>query len=435
MPVAHCVLAKVKGADRKTRLCPALALWLLIALMSASGGLAADDREPLDVVLMVSGGEQRETYLDLIDRFERLHPGIRIRHREFEQETYKANIEEWLAGEDPRPDVMFWFAGHLMDEFYRKGLIRPIEPVWQERDWQNSFDPSIRDIVSYEDKAMGVPIAYYHWGIYYRKSLFERLGLEPPETWGDLIRVGHALQEEGITPFAAGTEAGWPAAAWFDYLNLRLNGPEFHEQLMRGEISYQHHRVRRVFEYWQALVADGFFMEGHRSMSWRSALPYLYRDHAAMMLIGGFVKPQFPDALMDDIGVIRFPILDPEQPVIENAPTDIFLIPAASDNVGDAERLLAFMASPEQQGWLNGRLGTTPPSLGAAVSNDPLDKSGQRILERASGYSQFFDRNTPRAFSTPAMAVFVDFMSGEVTVDEVLPQLEALREDAFGPLE
>lgn len=120
--------------------------------------------------------------------------------------------------------------------------------------------------------------------------------------------------------------------------------------------------------------------------------------------------------------------------MIENAPTDIFFIPARSDNVDGAEHLLAFMASPEQQGWLNDRLGTTPPSVGAAVSKDPLDKGGQRILERASGYSQFFDRNTPRAFSTPAMALFVDFMSGALSIDQALPQLEALREEVFGPL-
>lgn len=100
----------------------ACAVGLLLPAMTAAHTSTADpsEREPLDVVLMVSGGEQRQVYIELLREFEAQHPHLDVRHREYEQEDYKASIEGWLTGDAEAPDVMFWFAGHLMDDFYRK---------------------------------------------------------------------------------------------------------------------------------------------------------------------------------------------------------------------------------------------------------------------------------------------------------------------------
>ncbi|MEC7816686.1 MAG: ABC transporter substrate-binding protein [Pseudomonadota bacterium] len=116
-------------------------------------------RQPLDVVLMVSGGEQRQVYIELLREFEAQHPHLDVNHREYEQEDYKASIEGWLTGDEQVPDVMFWFAGHLMDDFYRKGLIRPIDDLWQAQNWNASFPKGIREVVSFGGQPMGVPIA------------------------------------------------------------------------------------------------------------------------------------------------------------------------------------------------------------------------------------------------------------------------------------
>ncbi|MEE3169938.1 MAG: extracellular solute-binding protein [Pseudomonadota bacterium] len=405
---------------------------LIIILTLPVLAIAKTVREPLDVVLMVSGGEQRQVYMELLRTFEAQHPHLDVRHREYEQEDYKANIEGWLTGGSQAPDVMFWFAGHLMNDFYSKGLIRPVGDLWQAQNWDTAFPEGIRRVVSFAGQPMGVPIAYYHWGLYYNKALFQRLGLNPPATWDALLEAGKRLKAEGITPVAVGTKAGWTAAAWFDYLNLRLNGLAFHERLMRGEVPFDDDRVRAVFEHWQQLVKGDFFLQGHAGMSWRNALPFLYRGHAGMMLMGGFVKPQFPDSVLDNIGVVRFPLLQSNLGVYENAPTDMFFIPAGADNPEGAETLLAYMGEPETQAWFNHRLGTTAPNLNVTGYQDSIDEQGGKVLAGADGYSQFFDRNTPRTLSNPAMEVFVDFMAGDMDVDRALSRLERLRATVFG---
>ena len=43
------------------------------------------------------------------------------------------------------------------------------------------------------------------------------------------------MQTDGLTPIAFGDKDGWPAMGTFDILNLRLNGYDFHTELLAGE--------------------------------------------------------------------------------------------------------------------------------------------------------------------------------------------------------
>lgn len=414
------------------RLCALVFLRALFAFTAVTLPAAASPPEDssgvLNLKLMVSGGEQRRVYQELIGRFRSEHPQIDVRHQEYEQEDYKASIEAWLRQPGGAPDVMFYFAGHLMADFYRQGLVRPITDLWQSQDWDRAFPMSVGDIVMHEGRPMGLPISYYHWGIYYRKSLFRRLDLNTPDTWGEFLAVGEALKARGIVPIALGSEARWPAAAWFDYLDLRINGLDFHKGLLAGEERFDDDRVRKVFTAWQDLRDREFFLSNHSELSWRGALPYLYQGQAGMMLMGGFVVPQFPETLVDDIGLMPFPIINPEQPIAEQAPMDLLFIPSRARHVREAKIFLRFVARPDIQSWFNRRLGTIAPNQQAPPPEGRLVSEGQSILRRASGYSQFFDRQMARSISTPAMNAFVRFLNGELSVVETLTTLTGIRD-------
>jgi multiple sugar transport system substrate-binding protein len=406
-----------------------LILALGVATLPFFGGHANADeaRSKLHAAFLVSGGEQRQIYFNLVDQFEKQHPSIEVVHTEYEQEAYKARVERWLTSATGGPDVLFWFAGTVLSDFARKGLLYPIDQLWDDNEWDNTFPDTVRAEVSQGGQVIALPFSTYHWGIYFRKSLFQELDLAPPANWKQFLEVGETLKKEGITPIAVGAEALWPMAAWFDYLNLRINGLEFHQKLTAGEVSFLDPRVREVMERWHELVEKDFFQKNHGQRSWRTALPYLYRKTAGMMLMGGFVKPQFPKRVLADMGVIPFPEINPELPRYENAPTDVFIIPDNARNKRDAERFLAFLAEQSTQYWINQKLGTLPPALLTTGKVTPQDHMGQQILADAAGLAQFFDRDSNRAFSSAAMAIFVEFSSGQLTVNDALQKLEEAR--------
>ena len=80
-----------------------------------------------------------------------------------------------------------------------------------------------------------MPVQYYPWAVFYRKSVFDQYGWAPPETNDDFMALMDDMQGQGVTPFAFGDKDGWPAMGTFDILNMRLNGFDFHMSLMAGE--------------------------------------------------------------------------------------------------------------------------------------------------------------------------------------------------------
>ena len=45
----------------------------------------------------------------------------------------------------------------------------------------------------------------YQWGVYYRKDLFDNLGLNVPKNWEEFKWVCAMLKKNGITPITIGT--------------------------------------------------------------------------------------------------------------------------------------------------------------------------------------------------------------------------------------
>ena len=88
------------------------------------------------------------------------------------------------------------------------------------------------------------------------------------------------MRQRGIEPFAIGTRDLWPAAAWFDYLDLRINGLAFHMALMDGRVPYTDPRVRAVFAAWRELLARNCFSANHASASWQESQALLYQGKA-----------------------------------------------------------------------------------------------------------------------------------------------------------
>lgn len=203
---------------------------------------------------MVSSGNQRNILVTQIIEFQKEHPEIEVTHSEMEQESYKAAIEGWLHSKNFHSDVLFWFAGANLKRFVSKGWVEPIDDLWKKQNWDNEFSKASKTAVTIQDQIYSLPMSYYQWGFYYRKSIFRQHNLRPPQTWKEFLQVGESLKENNIVPITLGSKDRWTAAGWFDYLNLRVNGFAFHQSLMEGKVSYTDPRIKEVFRYWKELL-------------------------------------------------------------------------------------------------------------------------------------------------------------------------------------
>ena len=235
------------------------------------------DKQTLIYNSMNGDPDPRAADEEIVKNFMEANPDIEVIHSIVAHEDFKTAIRAYLTASTP-PDVLTWFAGNRARFFIDNDQIMDISDVWESEGWNESYPKGFQAMSTVDDAQYFLPTSWYWWAVYYRVSVFEELGLEAPETWEEFLVVNETLKENGYTPIAIGTKYRWTAAAWFDYLNMRINGPQFHIDLMLGKESYDDPRVAEVFEYWRVLLDNGYFLEDAAAYSWSEALAGCRRD-------------------------------------------------------------------------------------------------------------------------------------------------------------
>ena len=366
----------------------------------------------------------------VIEAFEKAHPDITVKWNTFDHEGYKTSIRNFLTAD--APDVASWYAGNRMAPFVNAGLFEDVSDLW-ESDGLNKSMASAAPSMTIDGKKWGVPYTYYQWGVYYRQDIFEEQGIEVPTTWAEFLDACAKLKSAGITPITIGTKYLWTAGGWFDYLNLRVNGYDYHMALTSGEASYLDSEVNAVFDRWDELTKEGYFLENHASLSWQEALAPMIQGDAAMYLMGNFaVAPLREGGLTDDqIGFFQFPEITAGIPKSEDAPIDTFHIPSKAKNKEDAKKFLSFLASPETQTTVNSILGQLPINSNATVDeSDKFLTAGFDMLTNAHALAQFYDRDAPAEVAKAGMEGFQEYMVNPDRRATILERVDKAREKA-----
>ena len=377
----------------------------------------------------MSDPDPRVADADAVQIFQEDHPDYEIVHSTVAHEDFKQAIRAYLTASTP-PDVMTWFAGNRARFFIDNDQIMDISDVWESEGWNESYPKGFQALSTVDGKQFFLPTSWYWWAVYYRPSIFAELNLEPPETWEEFMEVNETLKENGITPLAIGTKYRWTAAAWFDYLNMRINGPQFHIDLMLCKESYDDPRVAKVFEYWGELLENGYFLEDAAAYSWSEALEPFIAGDAAMYLMGDFIRDSLPDETEADLDFFRFPIIDPSVPIGEDAPTDGFFIAANSQHPEAAKEFLAYLGGVDYQTLFAEDLGRLPTNSGVdRTMFSAQQQKGMELIDGADFVAQFYDRDTTPELADEGMNAFMAFWDDPDSIADLLVDLEAARQE------
>ncbi len=355
--------------------------------------------------------------------------GIRIKTVARVDKKYKESVYQWLTGDGYSPDILNWHTSKRLFYFASRKAILPINEMLKDPEFVGEFKHVLSNVI-YEGDLYAVPTSYYHWGFLYKKSLVNAKG-KVPQHWDEFIALCKQLKAEGVTPIGIGTKNLWPVAAWFDYINLRTNGLEFHQQLLNGKISFFDPRVRQVFSTWKQMIDSQFFLSNSDELRWDQVLPLLYRDKVAFNLIGNFATSKILETEVEQIGFMPFPKIN-DIPRYEEAPMDAFMVSAKTNRVKESILFLKFIAREDIQSLLNNGLGYLSPNIHSKSQGDRFLQQGAKLLKESQGVSQYFDRDTVPEFDVQAMPILVNFLH-HPDIDTVTRQLEITRIKVFKP--
>ena len=399
-----------------------------------AGGAGAQLTGDLEIFLDTSNPAPRATMEAMIADFQELHPDLNIETTVIDREAYKTQIRNFLTAESP--DVATWYAANRMAPYVNAGLFEDVSDLWAEPEIAENL-ASTKGALTIDGKQWGVPYTYYQWGVYYRKDIYEELGLTEPTTWEEFKANCQAILDSGRKCFTIGTKFLWTAGGWFDYLNMRTHGFDFHMQLANGEVAWTDDRVRETFAKWRELIDMGAFVDNHQTYSWQESLPFIVSGDAAAILIGNFGVAPLREAGLDDskLDFHQFPAITEGVELAEDAPTDTFHIPANASNKEAAREFLRFVVSPEVQTEINNgeNLGQLPVNAMASVDDDKFLDEGFVMLSSNSpgGVAQFFDRDFPAEMAAEAMQGLQEFMVFPDNLDDILNRLQNVADRVY----
>jgi multiple sugar transport system substrate-binding protein len=406
---------------------------LALALAAAAAGVSVVSTAQagtLAVNIAFKGASQRAVWQSIIDDFKKTHPGTDVKVSFIDEEAYKVQLPGWLS--TVAPDIVNWHDGERMAYYAQRGLFEDLSADWAKNGWNDMY-ASTKEASSYKGKQYAAPTVYYSWGMFYRKDLFQKVGISgEPKTWDQFLDDCKKLKAAGITPIAVAGRDSWTLAGWFDYLDLRLNGNAFHQKLMAGDIAYTDPRVKKVYTTWKQLIDAGYFIDNSLSYDLDAVQPFLFQGKAAMMLMGTFITGGFPPNIKPQMGYFQFPIIDASVPTAEEGPVESLNIPSKAKNKVDARAFLAFVQTPANGAKLAEGLGSLSANSKSPEPDDPISKIGFQILANTKGgIAQFYDRDMTKEMADEGMKGMQQFISDPSKLDAILAQLEQTRQRIY----
>ncbi|GAB3810039.1 ABC transporter substrate-binding protein [Kribbella italica] len=393
---------------------------------SGSGGGAATGELALQSNL---SAEQAKAAMEkLVEAYNKTGGGT-VKLNTVASEIFRTQLPTYLTSANP-PDLYTWYAGSVANSYAEKDLLLDVTSVW---DTMGNYPKSMQTLsTSAAGQKIFVPTSYYWWGMFYRKSNFAKWGVTPPKTWAEFLAVCQKIQAQGIPPIGIGLgDTPWVASAWFDYLNIRINGAPFHRDLLAGKGDFTDPKVKAVFTRWREVLP--YFDPKGKSFPFQEATSALLGGKTGMFLIGTFFADSAPKDALDDIDFFQFPIIDPNVPVAEEAPTDGYFASKKAKDPEAVKKFLTYLATPAaQELYVQNSSGTAiPANPDGKAADTPLVAKGKAMVNSAAELTQFFNRDSSDALQPTADAALTKFLDKPDQIDQILKDWQAAATKVF----
>ena len=398
---------------------------MALGLVACSGGdkdkESSDDsgKIVLNVINYHVGTDYAADYYSyLFEEFQKTEAGKNVEFN-FEEipttDAYNQKIKLLISSGD-LPDIVFNGGNNITELAAKSGKVADLTPYFDEDpEWKALFDDTSLEFNTVDGKIYGVPVSKEISYIYYNKELFEKAGIEAPETafasWDEFFEVCDQLKAKGITPLGMDTaDSGWLTNLWMSAL-IGTNGEAGNEWMNTmyptdfntPEVEAAAEKIQTMFkEYTTADAVGG---------KYDPMATHFFNGEVAMFPNGPWMIPDFrepekaPEGFYDKVGIMLMPGNGME------------MVPTPGDMVGATEKekieaavaFLKFETSPENQIKALEMTGLQPVSNDLEIpdtltESDPLMAHVLEIQNKAEvtyGQNQaYWYQNTIDTFST-----------------------------------
>ncbi|MBF0235247.1 MAG: extracellular solute-binding protein, partial [Desulfamplus sp.] len=225
----------------------------------------------------------------ILDLFEKSNPGIRVIFDPTPAAEYDAVLEAQLKS-GSAPDIFYLRSFNISSQLFEKGYLEPLDDL---PDLKENFTPHMlapwRSTKS--NTIYGVPFIATAHGIYYNKAIFDKLNLDIPTTWEELLNHARIIQDSGLIPFANASGEAWTIneIVFFNLAPNFIGGYQGRLAYLNGERCFNDTHMVAAF---QALAdVAPFFPPNHTLLKYSDTLQMFIQGQAAMWMGGSWDIP------------------------------------------------------------------------------------------------------------------------------------------------
>jgi raffinose/stachyose/melibiose transport system substrate-binding protein len=227
-----------------------------------------------------------------VERFNKANPDNQIAGTTFQNDAYKTKIKTAI-GAGQAPTIIWGWGGGTLKTYVDAGQVEDLTSWFssnakvKDRLFPSSFGPATVGGKVYAMPCETVtPIV-----LYYNKKLFEQVGAQPPQSWGDIMALVPKFNAKGIAPFSLGGQSRWTNMMWLEFLFDRIGGSEVFQNVFDGQKdAWSNPAAIDALTKMQDLIKANGFIKGFSSITADSNADQalLYTGKTAMMLHGAW---------------------------------------------------------------------------------------------------------------------------------------------------
>ncbi|TDV44321.1 carbohydrate ABC transporter substrate-binding protein (CUT1 family) [Actinophytocola oryzae] len=355
-----------------------LAAGVPLSMALASCGSSGPGTSGADATYwFLSGPPQEGIRQGAVDRFNQANPDSKINTTTFQNDPYKTKIKTAI-GAGKAPTIIWGWGGGTLRTYVKAGQVEDLTSWFdqnakvKDKLIQTSFAPATVDGKIYAMPCETVePIV-----LYYNKRVFDDVGVEPPQSWDDIMALVPKFNAKNIAPFSLAGQSRWTNMMWLEFLFDRIGGSEVFQAAFEGEKdAWSNPASITALTKVQDLVRAKGFVDGFSSITADSNADQalLYTGKAAMMLHGswsyGIQQAQGGDFVPSDgLGYMNFP-------PVEGGKGDV------SDAVGNPGQYLSISAKASAEQKETAKKFFTDGVLDDQEVKDWIDSGGVPILQ------------------------------------------------------
>ncbi len=287
---------------------------LLVVSLAATGGCreAATGATVLRLATTQSGERMREPFRAALRAFEAAHPGVRVEHLESDDDVYqKMGLVTLFVGGSP-PDIYFQWGGYQVRKWAAAGYALDLTGEFPSSERARYLPVCWPSATGWDGRIYLWPdTASLTTVFWYRRSVFERLGLRPPPTWPGFLALCGRLKQAGMNPLAVGNRELWGGGNFAAYLIAQHAGTETYNRVLDLEpgTCLDDPRFVAGLEIAADLVRRGFLNQGVSGVGTDEARALLLQRRAGMHPIGDWLVTDAGEADAGDLDAFLLPHL------------------------------------------------------------------------------------------------------------------------------